>query len=132
MKLVRTTMPGQPKPNGSGEQKVCDSCFTNIPLDKKKAEREELERKKAERELERKNAPAMQAKYPELKECAALARLGLTAADTVRACRTICHIKFVRAYGSMFTKSPGVLLHSLVMYSLNFTCILCTILGAAV
>ena len=27
---------------------------------------------------------AMQAKYPELKECAALVKLGLTAADTVR------------------------------------------------
>ena len=27
---------------------------------------------------------AMQAKYPQLKECAALVKLGLTAADTVR------------------------------------------------
>ena len=26
-------MPGQPKPNKSGPQRVCDSCFTNIPLD---------------------------------------------------------------------------------------------------
>ena len=125
LKLVRTTMPGQPKPNGSGEQKVCDSCFTNIPLDKKKAEREELERKKAERELERKNAPAMQAKYPELKECAALARLGLTAADTVRACYIfIRFVMYGRVYGSMFTNSLE--LYSLMMCSPKFTCIFCT------
>ena len=44
--------------------------------------------------LERKTVQAMQAKYPKLKEYVDLARLGLTAADTVRACRTICHIKF--------------------------------------
>ena len=31
-----------------------------------------------------KERAAMQAKYPELKECAALVKLGLTAADTVR------------------------------------------------
>ena len=74
LKLVRTTMPGQSKPNGSGKQKVCDSCFTNIPLDEKTAARE------------------LKQRYPELKEYAALARLGLTAADTVRACYTISHI----------------------------------------
>ena len=70
LKLVRTTMPGQPKPNGSGEQKVCDSCFTNIQT----------------------TARELKQRYPELKEYAALARLGLTAADTVRACCTFYHI----------------------------------------
>ena len=87
MKLVRTTMPGQPKPNGSGAQKVCDSCFANIPLD-----------------LERKNAPAMQAKYPELQECAALVKLGLTAADTVRqscACLAFFVFDFLQRYGRL-------------------------------
>ena len=40
---------------------------------------------------------AMQAKYPELKECAALVKLGLTAADTVRrACLRAC----THAYGA--------------------------------
>ena len=35
---------------------------------------------------------AMQAKYPQLKECAALVKLGLRATDTVRA----CYIDFVK------------------------------------
>ena len=89
------------------KEKVCDSCFANIPLD-----------------LERKNAPAMQAKYPELKECAALARLGLTAADTVRACYIfIRFVMYGRVYGSMFTTSLE--LYSLMMCSPKFTCIFC-------
>ena len=35
-------------------------------------------------------AKEMQAKYPELKECAALVRLGLTAADTVSCSCAFC------------------------------------------
>ena len=31
-------MPGQPKPNKSGPQRVCDSCYKNITLDKKMTE----------------------------------------------------------------------------------------------
>ena len=42
---------------------------------------------------------AMQAKYPELKECAALVRLGLTAADTVRACLYTQFALYIRIYG---------------------------------
>ena len=37
-------------------------------------------------------AKEMQAKYPKLKECAALVKLGLTAADTV----SVCYIPFVK------------------------------------
>ena len=58
--------------------------------DKEKAEREEFERQKVAQD----RVAAMQAKYPQLKECVVLVRLGLTAADKVRTCRTICHIKF--------------------------------------
>ena len=71
-------------------------------------------------------AKEMQAKYPELKECAALVKLGLTAADTVRACYTICHIY---VYGSMFTNSLELVLCSLVMCSLKFSCIFFTLQG---
>ena len=38
---------------------------------------------------------AMQAKYPQLKECAALVKLGLTAADTVR-CSCACLLSFLK------------------------------------
>ena len=30
-------MPGQPKPNGSGPQRVCDSCFPDTPEEQAKA-----------------------------------------------------------------------------------------------
>ena len=59
----------------------------------------------------------MQAKYPQLKECAALVRLGLTAADTVRA----GYIHFVKIAWSCVVL--------IGMCSLKFTCIFCTLRG---
>ena len=53
---------------------------------------------------------AMQAKYPAAKECAALVRLGLTAADTVCACLYTQFALYIRIYGPIT--------------SLNFTCVL--------
>ena len=62
-------------------------------------------------------AKEMQAKYPELKECAALVKLGLTAADTV----SVCYIPFVKIAWSCVVL--------IGMCSLKFTCIFCTLRG---
>ena len=75
------------------------------------SDQEPLERE----ELERKTVQAMQAKYPKLKECRALVKLGLTAADTVRA----CYIPFVKIAWSCVVL--------IGMCSLKFTCISCTL-----
>ena len=47
----------------------------------------------------------MQAKYPQLKECAALVRLGLTAADTVRACLYAYFALYIRTYDPITTEN---------------------------
>ena len=44
----------------------------------------QLQKKEAERQAKADPVAAMQAKYPKLRECAALVRLGLRATDTVR------------------------------------------------
>ena len=51
---------------------------------------------------------AMQAKYPQLKECAALVKLGLTAADTVRACLYTHFALYIRIYGPITTDNLGL------------------------
>ena len=45
---------------------------------------------------------AMQAKYPKLKECAALVKLGLTAADTVRLARVPVQIRTALAFTCIY------------------------------
>ena len=50
---------------------------------------------------------AMQAMYPKLKECAALVKLGLTAADTVRACLYTHFALYIRIYGPIPTDNLG-------------------------
>ena len=47
-------------------------------------QRRQLQKKEAERQAKADPVAAMQAKYPKLRECAALVRLGLRATDTVR------------------------------------------------
>jgi hypothetical protein len=78
--LERATMPGQPKANGVGPQRVCDSCFEHIPLDRqrqrklKEAERQrklkeaEQQRKLEEAERQRKLKEEEQQRQRKLKE----------------------------------------------------------------
>ena len=69
-------MPGQPKPNGSGPQRVCDSCYTNIPLDKAKRDEEERQRRQKKMLTE-----AMQAQGLTTEEQAQLIAEGVTTVE---------------------------------------------------